>query len=193
MPLPLGPLKTSISRAGLHGCVGRAMHGFGAPSSAADPRRVGETEPQQSLSCKLRLKGSGGWQPPPPSPRGGPSPHPPPPPHPTRNPCAIYNNWARFGGSKIQYIVGFARCKGWRARGVPFFACQNAPVPHFRSAALGLAALHCATCGLQPCSLQPYSLQPATLQPADSQLAALLLPCSPQLATLHALAWPCPT
>ena len=106
-------------------------------------------------------------------------PHPPPP---TRNPCAIYNTWARFGGCKIESILGFARCKGWHARGVAFVACRNATVSHLRSAALGLAALQCATCRLQPCSLQPYSLQPATLQPCSLQ------PCNPQLATLHALA-----
>jgi hypothetical protein len=78
---------------------------------------------------------------------------------------------------KIECIVRFARCKGWRAKVVTFFACQNATVLHFRSAALGLAALRCATCRPQPCSLQPYSLQPATLPPAASQFAALQ-PCS---------------
>ena len=29
---------------------------------------------------------------------------------------------------KIESIVGVARCKGWRARRVTFFACQNATV-----------------------------------------------------------------
>ena len=49
-----------------------------------------------NLSCKLRLRGSGGGQPPP----RGPPPTPTPP---TRNPCAIYNTWARFGVRKLKY------------------------------------------------------------------------------------------
>ena len=77
----------------------------------------------------------------------------------------------------------FARCKGWRAKGVAIFACQNATVSHFRT------DLQLATCWLQPCSLQPcilqsslatFNLQPCSLRPC-SQQACTLEPCSLQL------------
>ena len=101
-----------------------------------------------------------------------------PPPSDTQSVCYL-QHLGSIWGLENSNILGFARCKGWRARGVAFFACRNATVSHFRSAALGLAALQCATCRLQPCSLQHYTLQPATLQPCSLQ------PCNPQLATLQ--------
>jgi hypothetical protein len=73
-----------------------------------------------SLSCKLKLRGSGGMAIPPPLPPPGRNPPYPPP---TRNPHAIYNTWARFWGWKIECIVNSARCKSWPARGVAFFVC----------------------------------------------------------------------
>ncbi len=90
-------------------------------------------------------------------------------------------------------LVGFARCKDWRARGVAIFACQNATVSQFRSSSLGPATLtssaqpsacNVAACSLASCNLH---LQPPTcsLQPCTLQLCSKLQPCAlePQCAT----------
>ena len=101
----------------------------------------------------------------------------------------IYSTWALFGRCFFESIVGFVRCKPWRARGVANFESPNATVQRFRPFAQ-TAQVHPATCSatLAACTaaLQPVA-QP--LQPSPLQLAALqpatLKPCSQQLCSLH--------
>ncbi len=113
--------------------------------------------------CELRLRGSGGVATPLPAPPRG------DPPPPILNPYAIYNTWARFGDVKIQCAVGFARCKGWHARGVAFLRVN---MQQYRTSALQPALQRAAsTCSLAArsrticsfiCTLAHCSLAPGS-------------------------------
>ena len=128
--------------------------------------------------CKLRLRGSGGVAPPP-HPRGEGLLHPPTtPPSDTQSVCYL-QHLGSIWGLENSNILGFARCKGWRARGVAFLACRkrnnitlslcspgacSLAVRNLSPAALQLATLHLAACNLA--ALQPAALQPAACNPA---------------------------
>ena len=109
----------------------------------------------------------------------------------------IYCTWALFGRCFFESILGFVRCKRWRARGVANFESQNATVQRFRpfaqtahvhpaACSATLAACNPAACSPAACSAtlaafnpaacspaacNPAALQPAALQPAPLQPA----------------------
>ena len=84
-------------------------------------RRVRGLTVCQYLSLRLSLGGLGGH--PPPGGVGGPV---------AAFRVVIYNTWALFGRCFFESILGFVRCKRWRARGVANFESQNATVQRFR-------------------------------------------------------------